>query len=178
MRSHSSVVGFTDMILQRSNHMNQFFAGLARQYRAALLGDVIPFWQRHSLDREHGGFFTCLASDGAVYDTDKFVWLQARQIWTFAMLYNRLEQHDDWLATAHHGAEFLRHHGADAHRNWYFALNREGAPLVQPYNIFSDCFAAMAFSQYALASGDAAARSLAEQTYRNILRRKQNPKGP
>src|SRR5215216_1659414 len=128
MRSHSSVVGFTDMILQRSNHMNQFFAGLARQYRAALLDDVLPFWQRHSLDREHGGFFTCLDRDGAVYDTDKFVWLQARQVWTFAMLYNRLEPRDEWLATARHGAEFLRQYGADSNGDWYFAVARDGRP--------------------------------------------------
>jgi N-acylglucosamine 2-epimerase len=150
---------------------------LARQYRAALLDDVIPFWQRHSLDREHGGFFTCLDRDGSVYDTDKFVWLQARQVWLFSMLYNRLEPRDEWLAVARHGAEFLRQHGMDQHGDWYFALDRAGRPLVQPYNIFSDCFAAMAFSQYALASGESGARALADQTYRNILRRKDNPKG-
>lgn len=157
--------------------MYQSFSELGRHYRAALLDDVLPFWQRHSVDHEQGGFFTCLDRDGAVYDTDKFVWLQARQVWTFAMLYNRLEPRDEWLATARHGAEFLRRHGADSNGDWYFALARDGRPLVQPYNIFSDCFAAMAFSQYALASGDAEARALAEQTYRNILRRKPNPKG-
>jgi N-acylglucosamine 2-epimerase len=157
--------------------MPESFSALAQQYRAALLDDVLPFWQRHSLDREQGGFFTCLDRDGTVYDTDKFVWLQARQVWTFSMLYKRLEQRPEWLEIARHGAEFLRQHGADAQGDWYFALTRAGQPLVQPYNIFSDCFAAMAFSQYALASGDAEARALAEQTYHNILRRKANPKG-
>jgi N-acylglucosamine 2-epimerase len=49
--------------------------------------------------------------------------------------------------------------------------------LIQPCNIFSDCFAAMAFSQYALAAGDDEARQIAHDTYRNILRRKANPKG-
>jgi N-acylglucosamine 2-epimerase len=61
--------------------------------------------------------------------------------------------------------------------NWYFAVNRQGEPLVQPYNIFSDCFAAMAFSQYALATGDQGAKNVALGTYRNILRRRDNPKG-
>lgn len=150
---------------------------LAQQHKLALFEDVIPFWERHSIDLECGGYFTCLDRDGSVFDTDKFVWLQARQVWTFAMLYNRLKKRPDWLEIARHGANFLRHHGMDAEGNWYFALDRTGNPLVQPYNIFSDCFAAMAFAQYAQASGDASAADLARRTYHNILKRQGNPKG-
>jgi N-acylglucosamine 2-epimerase len=62
--------------------------------------------------------------------------------------------------------------------NWYFSLDRLGSPLVQPYNIFSDCFAAMAFSQYAQASGDEQAKEIALSSYRNVLGRRDNPKGP
>ncbi len=152
------------------------FPGLQHQYIAALRADIIPFWEKHSIDR-HGGFFTCLDRSGTVYDTDKFVWLQARQTWMFSILYTRLEKNPQWLEIAKHGFEFLLAHGTDSQGNWYFALTREGAPLVQPYNIFSDCFAAMAFSQYALASGNTTAQEIALRTYRNILRRKDNPKG-
>jgi N-acylglucosamine 2-epimerase len=149
----------------------------AEQYRRALLEDVIPFWQRHSLDREQGGYFTCLERDGRVYDTDKFVWLQGRQVWAYAMLYNRVEARPEWLESARLGADFLRQHGQATDGAWYFALTREGRPLVQPYNIFSDCFAAMAFGQYALAAQDDSAARLAQATYRQILRRQANPKG-
>jgi N-acylglucosamine 2-epimerase len=157
--------------------MTGTFRSRAEQYRAALLGDILPFWQQHSLDREHGGYFTCLDRRGEVYDTDKFVWLQARQVWLFSMLYNRLEKDPAWLAVARSGAEFLRRHGRDGAGNWYFSLTAAGEPLVQPYNIFSDCFAAMAMSQFALASGDNEARQIAQNTYQNILRRIENPKG-
>jgi N-acylglucosamine 2-epimerase len=153
------------------------FAELERSYKSALLEDVVPFWQRHSIDQECGGYFTCLDQRGQVYDTDKFMWLQARQVWTFAMLYNRLEQRDDWLQIAKHGADFLAEHGRDSEGNWYFSLDRQGQPLVQPYNIFSDCFAAMAFSQYALASGEERAGDIAVKSYHNVLRRRDNPKG-
>ena len=127
---------------------------LEQQYRDAVLDDVIPFWQRHSLDRECGGYFTCLDRDGSVYDTDKFAWLQARQVWMFAALYNRVEQRDDWLDVATLGADFLRQHGADGDLNWYFALTRGGRPLVQPYTLPSDCFGAIGMAQYAVAAGD------------------------
>jgi len=152
------------------------FVALKHQYSTALTEDILPFWERHSID-PHGGYFTCLDRKGDVYDTDKFVWLQARQAWTFSMLYNRLEQRPRWLEIARHGIEFLRAHGMDGNGMWYFSLTRDGDPLVQPYNVFSDCFAAMAFSQYAQASGDTRAREIAERTWRNILARKENPKG-
>lgn len=149
-----------------------------KRYAETLLQDVVPFWQRHSIDRECGGFLTCLDRKGRVYDTDKFVWLQARQVWTFSMLYRLVEPRPEWLRTAEHGAEFLRRHGMDEHGSWYFALDRKGRPLVQPCNIFSDCFAALAFHEFALASGDVGAEALARRTYRNIRRRRHNPKGP
>ena len=157
--------------------MRQTFARYAEQYRRALLEDVIPFWERHSIDRECGGYLTCLDRFGRVFDTDKFVWLQARQVWTFSMLYNQVEKRESWLEIACHGAGFLRTHGMDEEGNWYFALDRSGQPLVQPYNIFSDCFAAMAFGEYGLAAGDKTAVEVAQATYRNILRREDNPKG-
>ncbi len=153
------------------------YAELADQYRRALLEDVIPFWERHSVDRECGGFFTCLDRDGTVFDTDKFVWLQARQVWTFSMLYNRIEPRPAWLEIARHGADFLIRHGLAPDGNWYFSLTRQGRPLVQPYNVFSDCFAAMALGQYSLAAKDEKAAEFARTTYRNILRRQENPKG-
>ncbi|RDH49395.1 AGE family epimerase/isomerase [Fischerella thermalis] len=150
---------------------------LAELYKNTLLGDILPFWEKHSLDWEYGGYFTCLDREGKFYDPDKFIWLQNRQVWTFSMLCNQLEKRDNWLNIARNGANFLAQHGRDADGNWYFALTRAGEPLVQPYNIFSDCFAAMAFSQYALASGEDWAKDVAIQAYNNVLRRKDNPKG-
>jgi len=157
--------------------MSQDFQHLVKLYKNALIQDAIPFWEKHSLDWEQGGYFTCLDREGKVYDTDKFIWLQNRQLWTFAMLYNQLEKREDWLQIAHNGANFLSQYGRDADGNWYFALNRSGEPLVQPYNIFSDCFAAMAFSQYALASDETWAKEVALQAYNNVLCRQESPKG-
>ena len=156
--------------------MKRDFAALAEQYKQALLQDVIPFWEQHSIDPQ-GGYFTCLDRTGQVYDTDKFIWLQNRQVWMFSTFHQQIAPRDPWLNIAKHGAEFLAEHGRDREGNWYFALDRAGQPLVQPYNIFSDCFAAMAFSKYALASGEAGAKEVAMQAYHNVLRRKDNPKG-
>jgi N-acylglucosamine 2-epimerase len=157
--------------------MNHDWGQLTSLYKQTLLENIIPFWSKNSVDWEEGGYFTCLDREGKVYDTDKFIWLQNRQVWTYSMFYNRLEQRSQWLDIAQNGADFLAKYGRDEQGNWYFALDRAGRPLVQPYNIFSDCFAAMAFSQYALASGEENAKVIALQAYNNVLRRQDNPKG-
>ena len=146
-------------------------------YKTALLKDVIPFWEKHSPDKENGGYFTCLDRQGKVYDTDKFLWLQGRQAWTFSMLYNKVEQRESWLDISRLGIDFLKGHGGDKEGRFYFSLDRQGAPLVQPYNIFSDCFAAMAFSQFYKASREEEIAGLAVQTFKDILKRRDNPTG-
>lgn len=157
--------------------MNEQNAAYAEDYRTQLLEDVIPFWVHHSPDEEFGGYFTCLDREGRVFDTDKFVWLQARQVWTFSMLYNRVEKRREWLEIAEMGATFLANHGRSESGDWYFSLDREGRPLTQPHSIFSDCFAAMAFAQYSLASGSDEAARIGLEAYENVLRRRHDPKG-
>jgi N-acylglucosamine 2-epimerase len=153
------------------------FLRLANQYKTELLEQVIPFWEKFSIDTKHGGFFTCLLPDGKVFDTDKFVWLQARQVWTFSMLYERLSPNAHWLQLALSGADFLLKHGMDKDGNWYFSLDQTGRPLIQPYNIFSDCFAAMAMAQMYRVTKDEKFKEIAFQTWTNILARQSNPKG-
>ncbi len=146
-------------------------------YKNTLLANIIPFWEKFSLDKEHGGYFSCLNREGGVYDTDKFIWLQGRQAWMFSFLYNNVEQKKEWLEIAKSGIDFLRTKTMDRNGNFYFSVSREGKPLIVPYNIFSDCFATMAFGQYAKASGDKEIEELARKTYYNILNRRENPKG-
>jgi N-acylglucosamine 2-epimerase len=150
---------------------------LAEQYSRELLDNIIPFWEKNSVDRENGGYFTCLDREGRVYDTDKFTWLQARQVWMFSYLFNNVENNEKWLGIAESGARFLEKYGRDKEGKWYFSLTKEGKPLTAPYNIFSDCFACMAFSQMAKATGEAKYTDIALVTFNNILGRAGNPKG-
>lgn len=150
---------------------------IEQQYKDELLNNVLPFWLSHSQDKEYGGYFTCLDQVGNVFDTDKFVWLQGRQVWMFAMLYNKVEKRQEWLDCAIQGAEFLKNHGHDGNFNWYFSLTREGKPLVEPYNIFSYTFATMAFGQLSLATGNQVYADIAKRTFDIILSKKDNPKG-
>lgn len=153
------------------------FRELATQYKNELLGNVLPFWLENSQDKEYGGFFTCLNRDGKVFDTDKFIWLQGREVWLFAMLYNKVEKNQEWLDCAVQGGEFLKKYGHDGNYNWYFSLSREGKPLVEPYNIFSYTFATLAFGQLSLATNDREYADIARKTFDVILSKVANPKG-
>lgn len=153
------------------------FKKLSDRYRNELLDNVLPFWLENSQDREYGGYFSCLNRDGSVYDTDKFVWLQGREVWMFAMLYNNVEKNRQWLDCAVQGAEFLKKYGHDENWDFYFSLDRKGNPLVQPYNIFSNTFACMAFAQLAKATGNEEYAQIARRIFGRILERRSNPKG-
>ncbi|TMM58567.1 AGE family epimerase/isomerase [Maribacter algarum] len=149
----------------------------AEIYGNELLNEVIPFWEKYSLDKEYGGYFTCLTEKGEIYDTDKFIWLQARQTWLFSLLYQLVQKKESWKKIALLGADFLKKYGRDTNGDWYFSLNQQGQPLVQPYNIFSDCFAAMAFGKLNEIDPKSEYAEIAKSTFENILRRQNNPKG-
>ncbi len=152
------------------------FQQLAKKYESELFDNVLPFWLEHSQDRECGGDFSGLDRDGSVYDTDKFIWLQGREVWLFSMLCNKVENRPEWLKCARQGGEFLRKYGHDGNYDWYFSLTRDGRPLIEPYNIFSYTFATMAFAQLAKASGDKEYAQIAKRTFDRILEKRDNPK--
>ena len=78
-------------------------ARYARLYRNKLLGDVLPFWLNRSPDYEYGGYFTCLDRTGEVYDSDKFMWLQGREVWVLSKMYRLVRQEDKYLDVARLG---------------------------------------------------------------------------
>lgn len=149
---------------------------LINQYKNELFENVLPFWLSKSIDKECGGYFTCLDREGNVFDTDKFIWLQGREVWLLSMLYNNVAPRKEWLDAAIGGAEFLKKYGHDGNFDWYFSVTREGKPLVMPYNIFSYTFATMAFGQLAKATGNKEYEHIALETWKKILARQDNPK--
>ena len=142
---------------------------LANRCRRELDESVIPFWLRHSLDRECGGYFTALARDGSVYDTRKYMWLQGREVWMFARLYNQWERRPEYLEAAALGADFIRRHCYDPAGRVYFSLTREGAPVAYQRKPFSAAFVMLGLLEYGLATGDAKYRVEAEDLFWKIV---------
>jgi len=138
-------------------------------YRSALLDDIVPFWINHAVDRECGGFLTFLDRDGSIYGTDKPVWLQGRIAWLFAKLYNDVENNPEWIALSKHALDFLSRYCFDSDGRMFFVVTRDGRPLRKRRYLFSECFAAMAYAEYAKASGGETERRRAAEIFDLIL---------
>jgi N-acylglucosamine 2-epimerase len=138
-------------------------------YRKALLDDVIPFWLTHSLDRQYGGYLTCLDRQGAAYNTDKSIILQGREIWVFSRLYNTLSPRKEWLDAARTGYEFVSTFGFDTDRRMFFSVTRDGRPLRKRRYFYAEAFATIGFSEYAKASGNSTALELSRDLYRRTV---------
>jgi N-acylglucosamine 2-epimerase len=165
------------MVQEISSDVASRIMNYSELYHEELIKNVLPFWLQHSKDEEHGGYFTCLDQQGKVYDTDKFMWLQGREVWCFSTMYRLVDQNPAWKEMALHGASFMKKFGRDAKGNWYFSLTADGKPLVQPYNIFSDCFATMAFAALNKIDPSPEYRAIALDTFENIIVRQHNWKG-
>jgi N-acylglucosamine 2-epimerase len=150
---------------------------ISQEFKNELLTNIVPFWERFSIDQEAGGYFSCLDRGGNVFDTDKFLWMQGRELWCWSHLYRAIDKKIQWLEMAAHGAEFIHTFGKAPNGDYYFSLDRQGKPLVQPYNIFSDCFCAAGLAEYGRVSGASWAIESSIETWRRIQERKSHPKG-
>ena len=106
---------------------------LRDHYRTALFDDVVPWWMEHSIDREHGGYYSLLERDGRPWATDKYMWMNGRQLWLLSHLYNTQRQDPDWLEAARLGAEFIVQHAFRDDGKMHFRLTREGQSVLLLY---------------------------------------------
>lgn len=147
-------------------------------YRDGLLNDTLPFWTKHCVDREHGGFMMSLDRDGTVVDTDKGVWQQARFTWLLGELYNNVEPREEWLELAKHGARFLDEHCFDpADGRMWFQVTRDGLPIRKRRYAFSESFASIAFGELAKATGEVRFAEKARACFQRFISHNLNPQG-
>ncbi|MBI3947763.1 MAG: AGE family epimerase/isomerase [Armatimonadetes bacterium] len=142
------------------------FRELLAFYQDHLTRQVMPFWTRHCIDREHGGINNVVADDGTLLSTDKVMWSQGRALWTFSVLYNEYDHNPDWLRVADNIARFVMDHGRDEKGAWIFRLARDGSVVEPAKSIYVDGFCTYGLTEYARASGSQRALDLCLETFR------------
>ena len=150
--------------------IKSYLQNWAASYHKDLTTDILPFWMEHGLDRIHGGVYTCLNRDGSLMDYTKSVWFQGRFGFVAAYAYNHIEQNPEWLAASRSCIDFIEQHCTDTDGRMYFEVTAEGTPLRKRRYVFSETFAAIAMSEYAIASGDQTYAHKALELFRNIRR--------
>ena len=126
----------------------------AENYKEDLTHNIMPFWLKNGLDKEHGGIYTCVARNGQLIDTTKSVWFQGRFAFICSYAYNNIEKNPEWLDAAKLTLDFIEKHCFDTDGRMYFEVAADGTPLRKRRYVFSESFAAIAMSEYALATGN------------------------
>lgn len=148
------------------------FQRLAAQYQETLLGGIVPFWLKHSRDLIGGGYHDGLDAGGQCIDADKVIALQAQQVWSFAWLYNNVQDKPVWLEHARHGADFVAQFAHDANFNAYAVVDRRGRPVAHATDLIPDSAVALAYVQMHRATGNDEWAMLAKQTLAGLLSRR------
>jgi N-acylglucosamine 2-epimerase len=126
----------------------------AASYKKDLTENIMPFWMEHGWDKTHGGIYTCINRDGSLMDSTKSVWFQGRFAFVCSFAYNNIEPNPEWLEAAKSTLDFIEKYCFDKDGHMFFSITADGHPLRKRRYVFSETFAAIAMSEYALATKD------------------------
>lgn len=152
--------------LETSKYLSEW----REHYRRDLTDDILPFWLKHGLDRVNGGVYTCVDREGNLMDSTKSVWFQGRCAFVYSFAYNNIEKRPEYLEMAKSCLDFIEKHCFDTDGRMYFEVTADGQPLRKRRYVFSECFAAIAMSEYSLATGDKAYAEKALRLFKDIER--------
>lgn len=133
-----------------------------------LTDNILGFWYPAVIDERHGGYGSDVDPIGRWSGaTPRYLISQARILWFFSHVVRAGYGDDRHRAAASHGFHFLRDRMWDReHGGFYWEVDAATAAVVKPdKNICGQSFALYALAEYALATGDAAARSLADELF-------------
>lgn len=151
-------------------NIKEYIKQWAESYKTDLTENIMPFWMEHGWDKVNGGVYTCLDRDGSLIDTTKSVWFQGRFAFICAYAYNNVEKNPMWLEAAKSTLDFIEKHCFDENGRMYFSVTAEGKPLRMRRYVFSETFAAIAMSEYTLATGEQKYAERALQIFKDTQR--------
>ncbi len=120
-----------------------------------LLQDILPFWLKHSLDHQFGGFRGQIANDLTIDPLAyKGLILNARILWTFAKAF-KVYRKDIYLYTARRAHDYLQRHFRDPQfGGFYWMVDHLGNPVDTKKRIYGQAFTIYALSEFATATPD------------------------
>jgi len=149
---------------------------LRRKFHGELFGNLLPFWDRHGIDHQHGGVMHSLDYDGSVVSANKLSWFQGRAIWVYSFLFNRFGRNPAHLEIARRTKDFLLKYAPQPDGWWAEEFARDGK-VIRPFSgdLYGMYFAAEGLQEYAVAAGDTESRDLAFELMKKLHRRIEEP---
>lgn len=131
--------------------------------------NILRFWLDKMVDQEHGGFYGRIDGHEHLHaDAEKGAILNARILWAFSAAYRVLGD-KAYLEAASRAKHYIIDHFIDPeYGGVYWSLDCNGKPLDTKKQFYAIGFAIYGMSEYARATGDAAALKVAIDLYRCI----------
>jgi len=148
----------------------------AAQFRKELTGNILPFWMRHTVDRENGGFYGKVTCDGTVIkDAPRSAVINTRILWTFSAAFRALGNPEyremaDWAYRA-----VLDKFWDKQHSGVYWMIDYRGNPISDRKQIYAQAFAIYGLAEYFRATGEAENLARAQQLFRLIEEKSAEP---
>jgi cellobiose epimerase len=141
----------------------------ARRCRSVLKTSLVDFYLPAAVDRANGGYLESLR-DGKLAPTgEKFLTLQARQLWFFSTLAAEGIERDAAREAARAGFDFLEKRMRDPRHGGYFSkVTDAGAPRDPRKHAYLNAFALYGLVAYHRATGEPEALAAAKDLFRTL----------
>ena len=136
----------------------------AARFKQELAGNILPFWMRHTVDRENGGFYGAVDCDLNVdKQAPRAAVINARILWTYSAAARVLgdpayREMADW-AYSYIVHKFWDH----PYDGLYWMLDYYGNPISDRKQIYAQAFGAYGMSEYFRLTGKTESFVLARQ---------------
>jgi len=147
----------------------------AARIEKELLGNILPFWMRHTVDRENGGFYGTVDCDLKVEKkSPRAAVINARILWTYSAacrLYGaQYREIADWAY------DYIVKKFWDAeHGGVYWMLDYQGNPINGRKQIYAQAFAAYGMTEYFRATGKPESLEYAQRLFHLIEEHSYDP---
>lgn len=139
----------------------------ATRCRALLKSSLVDFYLPANVDKANGGYHEILKNGEFAGSGEKFLVMQARQLWFFSTLAIEGIEKAASLSAARAGFTFLESKMRDRENGGYFAkVSNAGTPTDRRKHAYLNAFALYALVAYHRASGDASALVAAKDLFR------------
>jgi cellobiose epimerase len=142
-----------------------------KRVRSELYENIIPFWQKYTVDNEFGGFAGYVGPDLAIdKHANKGLILNARILWTFAAMY-RFDANPKYLELAKRAYDYLNSYFWDTRfGGMFWQVDYRGQCVDDSKKIYGQAFYIYALAEYYLATKDAGALARANEMFELVER--------
>jgi mannobiose 2-epimerase len=132
-----------------------------------LTGNILPFWIRHAVDKDNGGFYGAVTNDLQVRnEVPRSSILCARILWAYAAAYRTFGS-EEYLIMARWALNYLTRVFQDAEFGGiYWQVDTQGKPVRDRKHHYAQAFAIYGLSEFQRATGDPQSLAFAQNLFR------------